>query len=106
MIAATYHAAKCLHWRGALVAKLNAETLAQSSANPALRIMDDGRLGDGRLVFQSDVRDIIEQTDNPHNVERNVRFVDLPERVNHFLDPQGIGGARVVTDRELKVVDA
>jgi len=106
MIAATYHAEKCLHWRGALVHDLDAEILKQWAENPAMRIMDDGSLGDGRLVFQSDVRDTVEQSSNPHGINRNARFVDLPERVNHFLDPQGLGGARVVTDDELKAVDA
>jgi hypothetical protein len=48
------------------------------------------------LIFQSDVRAIFDNTPNPHEINRNVRFVDLPARVNHFVDAHLLGGARIV----------
>ncbi len=98
MIAATYHAERSKHWRGVYIQDLAPEVVAQCEQDPTLRIMDDdSTLGDGRLVFQSDVREIFEAAPNLHGVDRNVRFIEDPERVNHFLDAHLLGGARVVT---------
>ena len=96
MIALTYHAEKSKHWRGLYIQDIAAVTRNRLALDPALRILDNGELGDGRLVFQSDVRPIFENAPSPHGINRNVRFVELPERVNHFLDAHIIGGARVI----------
>jgi ectoine hydroxylase-related dioxygenase (phytanoyl-CoA dioxygenase family) len=96
MIALTYHAEKSKHWRGIYIQDIANETLDQMSRDPALRILDNGELGDGRLIFQSDVREIFDTAPSPYGINRNARFVDLPERVNHFLDAHIIGGARIV----------
>jgi ectoine hydroxylase-related dioxygenase (phytanoyl-CoA dioxygenase family) len=96
MIAATYHAEKSKHWRGIYMQDLAVETFDRLSQDPALRILDNGELGEGRLVFQSDVRAIFDNTPSPYGINRNVRFVDLPERVNHFLDAHCPGGARII----------
>jgi ectoine hydroxylase-related dioxygenase (phytanoyl-CoA dioxygenase family) len=96
MIAATYHSGKCKHWRGLYIQDLDPQTLARCEADPTLRVMDDGGLGDGRLVFQSDVRGLFEAAPNRFGIDRNVRFIDAPDRVNHFHDCHLLGGARVV----------
>ncbi len=96
MIAATYHAGRCKHWRGIYIQDLDAQTLEQCAADPGLRLMDDRTLGDGRLVFQSDVRGVFESAPSRFGINRNVRFIDGPERVNHFQDSHELGGARVV----------
>lgn len=101
MIAATYHARSCKHWRGIYVQDLEPHISEKLENDPSLRIMDDGELGDGRLVFQSDVRAVFESTDNPHRIDRNVRFIDPPERVNHFHDAHMPGGAGVVQSAEI-----
>ncbi len=95
MIAATYHAARCKNWRGRYIQDLDPALSARLEADPALRVMDDGQLGDGRMVFQSDVREVFDAP-SLHGVNRNVRFVEEPERVNHFLDSHQLGGARIV----------
>ena len=96
MIANTYHAGKCRHWRGLYIQDLDPAIVARCEADPTLRIMDNGELGDGRLVFQADVRDVFESAPNLHGVSRNARFIDEPQHVNHFLDSHDLGGARVV----------
>jgi hypothetical protein len=96
MIAATYHAGRCKHWRGIYIQDLDAQTLEQCAADPCLRLMDDRTLGDGRLVFQSDVRGVFESASSRFGINRNVRFIDAPEQVNHFHDSHELGGARVV----------
>lgn len=95
MIAATYHAARCKNWRGRYIQDLDPALAARLEADSTLRVMDDGTLGDGRLVFQSDVRQVFDAP-SLHGVNRNVRFVDAPERVNHFVDSHQLGGARIV----------
>jgi hypothetical protein len=78
------------------VAIRDAQTLEQCAADPCLRLMDDRTLGDGRLVFQSDVRGVFESAPSRFGINRNVRFIDPPEQVNHFHDSHELGGARVV----------
>jgi hypothetical protein len=97
MVAATYHSGWAKHWRGVYIQDLDADIAARCADNPALRILENGALGDGRLVFQSDVRGVFEKAPNQHGINRNVRFIDEPEYVNHFLDSHMVGGARVVT---------
>jgi len=99
MIGLTYHAQRCRQWRGRLVKNLAAADMEKVLEDPALRVLDDGALGDGRLVFEESARDAFTATDNPHEINRNVRFVDETLKVNHFLDAHLIGGARVVKDR-------
>lgn len=106
MIAVTYHSALGKHWRGRLVKRMSEDDLRASESDPTLRVMDDRSLGDGRLVFQADTRSAFEDTPNPHGIDRNVRFVDAPLRVNHFLDSQGLGGARVVSTDVLSAAGA
>ncbi len=100
MIATTYHAAACKHWRGVYVSNIDPALLDKMQGNPALRIMDSGELGDGRLVFDANARVVFEQTASRHQINRNVRFVDLPERVNHFVDAHVAGGARIIRNAE------
>lgn len=102
MIAVTYHSPICKHWRGLLV---DDDTKTQACQNPDQHVMDDGSIGDGRLVFQADSRDVFESADNLHGIERNVRFVDDHWRVNHLADSHGIGGARVVDANDSAAID-
>ena len=106
MVAVTYHSRLGKHWRGRLVRRMSDEDRLACKNDPALRVMDDRTLGDGRLVFQGDTRAVFEGAPNPHGIDRNVRFVDAPLRVNHFLDSQGLGGARVVTTAALSAEGA
>ena len=106
MIAVTYHAAVARHWRGRLVRRMGAEDARRCEDDPTLRVLDDGSLGDGRLLFQDDARAVFESAANPWGVDRNVRFVDAPQRVNHFLDSHALGGARVVDDGVLSASGA
>ena len=98
MIALTYHAERCRHWRGRLIKAMTAADIERCRQDPALRVLDDGELGDGRLVFEESARDAFTATESLHQVNRNVRFVSEPLRVNHFLDAHLIGGARVISD--------
>jgi ectoine hydroxylase-related dioxygenase (phytanoyl-CoA dioxygenase family) len=100
MIAATYHAARCKHWRGIYERNIDHTQMDAITRSPHMRIMDSGELGDGRLVFEADVREIFEQAASLHGIDRNVRFVERPDRVNHFVDAHMTGGARVVRNVE------
>lgn len=100
MIAATYHAGICKHWRGIYLREIEPTLSKELESDRALRIMDSGDLGDGRLVFDADVREVFETIPTRHNIYRNVRFIDPPERVNHFVDAHLKGGARVIRDAE------
>ncbi|AMS29740.1 hypothetical protein AEM38_10260 [Hyphomonadaceae bacterium UKL13-1] len=100
MIAATYHASFCKHWRGIYVANIEPLEMELLESNPSLRILDNGMLGDGRLVFDLDTREELEAMDSLHGVNRNIRFVAPPERVNHFLDAHEIGGGRIIENME------
>ncbi len=95
MIAATYHSALCKHWRGIYVPNIDPSTREALENDASLRIMDNGELGDGRLVFELDSAQVLDAAYSPHGVNRNVRFVAPPERVNHFLDAHELGGARI-----------
>jgi len=98
LIAMTYHAARCRHWRGRLVKNLPPQDEERCRKDRALRVLDSGDLADGRLVFEESACDAFEATESLHEVNRNVRFVGEPLKVNHFLDAHLVGGARVVGD--------
>lgn len=98
MIALTYHGERCRHWRGRLVKNMTAAELAACAEDPALKVLDEGGLGDGRLVFDHSAREAFAGATSPHGIDRNVRFAGPDEGVNHFLDAHLIGGARVVSD--------
>ncbi|MEM7535196.1 MAG: phytanoyl-CoA dioxygenase family protein [Chloroflexota bacterium] len=96
MIALTYHSGLAKHWRGLLVSNMSDEDQQRCEADPSLRVMDDGTLGDGRLVFDESVRPVFESADNLHGIHRNARFLEAPFTANHFLDSHSLGGARIV----------
>ncbi|MFP6808069.1 MAG: phytanoyl-CoA dioxygenase family protein [Pseudomonadales bacterium] len=98
MIAVTYHSALGRHWRGRLVKGMDPADIQKCEEDSTLRVLDNGELGDGRLVFQEDTREAFESSKNLHSINRNVRFVEEPFKVNHFLDAHLLGGARVVSD--------
>ena len=98
MIALTYHGERCMHWRGRLVERIDKAAAQRFAQDPALKSMDDGGLADGRLVFEDNTREVFTESANPHQVNRNVRFVEPGMRVNHFLDAHLVGGARLVPD--------
>ena len=98
MMALTYHAGRCLHWRGRLIRKMSDADRERCRRDPSLRVMDDGELGDGRLVFEESARDAFTEGESLHGVFRNARFVAEPFKVNHFLDAHALGGARVTED--------
>lgn len=106
MIATTYHAASCKHWRGIYTRNIEPELLSAMKQTPHLRLMDSGELGDGRLVFDADVREVFESATSTFGVDRNVRFVEKPYRVNHFVDAHMLGGARVIRNAEPAPEDA
>ena len=101
MIGLTYHSGLGKHWKGLLVPDISDEDKQRLEADPTLRIMDDGSLGDGRLVFDESTRPAFESTPNLHGIDRNARFVAEPYTVNHFVDAHGLGGARVVKSGEI-----
>lgn len=96
MIALTYHSGLAKHWRGLLVPNMSDEQQQRCNEDPSLRVMDDGTLGDGRLVFDDSARAAFESVENLHGVYRNARFLEAPFAANHFLDSHGLGGARIV----------
>ncbi len=95
MIAMTFHAALGNHWRGIRVRDLSPEDIARCEADPSLRVMDDGTLGDGRLVFEESAREVFEQHPSKHGIGRNVRFV---HKLDHTVDAHLVGGARVLEE--------
>lgn len=100
MLALTYHASGANHWRGVNVEGLTEHALEELESNPFLRVMDDGSIGDGRLVFHESTRSVFE-TPSKHGIDRFVRFVDAPYAVNHFVDAHLVGGAREVCNEPL-----
>ena len=96
MIGLTYHSGLAKHWKGLLTPDMTEDQALRCAADPTLRMMNDGTLGDGRLVFDSSVQDVFDSAENPHNIDRNVRFADAAQTVNHFVDAHLLGGARVV----------
>lgn len=105
MLALTYHSRLAKHWRGLLMSDMDPIDLKKCEQKSHLRVLDNGELGDGRLVFQEDTRDVLDASRNLHGIDRNIRFVDQPLRINHFLDAQFVGGARVVSEDTLTVVE-
>ena len=101
MIGLTYHSGLAKHWKGLLAPNMSEEDRQRCEADPSLRMMDNGELGDGRLVFDESTRDAFEATENMHGVFRNVRFVGDPYTVNHFVDAHNLGGARIVKGGEI-----
>jgi len=95
MLGLTYHSGLDNHWRGRLVHDISAEDKEQIDNNPALKLLDEGGVGDGRLVFHESARSAF-ATDSIHDVNRNVKFV--AEEVNHLVDAHSRGGARVGTE--------
>jgi len=93
------------HWRGILLKDMDSASIEQCEQDASLKVLDSGELGDGRLVFQGNTRAVIESSENLHGINRNIRFVDEPLKVNHFLDAQSTGGARVVNDDVLVTVE-
>ena len=96
MIALTYHSGLAKHWRGLLAPNMSDEDRQRCKTDPSLRVMDDGRLGDGRLVFDESAREAFESAANIHGIYRNARFWKHHFRANHFLDSHDLGGARIV----------
>lgn len=101
MIALTYHSGLAKHWRGLLAPDMSDEDRQRCAADPSLRVMDDGTLGDGRLVFDASARSAFESVANMHGIVRNARFVEAPLTVNHFVDAHELGGARVVKEGQV-----
>lgn len=98
MIALTYHGERCRSWRGRLTKNMAPADIEACRCDPALKVLDDGSLGDGRLVFEESAREAFCSSGSLHGINRNARFVALPLKVNHFLDAHLLGGARVVSD--------
>lgn len=95
MIAMTFHAALANHWRGVPVRDLASEQLAQCQQDSNLKVMDDGSIGDGRLVFEASAREILEVHPSQYGIARNARFV---EKLDHKVDAHLVGGARVLEE--------
>ena len=95
MIGMTFHAALGNHWRGTLVRELVTEDVARLEEDSHLRVMDDGTIGDGRLVFEESAREVFDQHPSSHGIGRNVRFV---RRLDHRVDAHLVGGARVLEE--------
>ena len=100
MIALTYHASMAKHWRGLVNHDMRGEDLQRCEADPTLKLMDDGTLGDGQLVFDVSSQPAFEE-EPEREVRRNVRFVEAPYVVNHFLDAHNVGGARVAENEPI-----
>ena len=92
MLALTYHSPLCRHWRGLLLRDMSASDIARCEADATLRVMDDGTLGDGRLVFHASAARAFDRA-SP-TINRNARFVDAP--VDHLSGAHEVGGARLV----------
>lgn len=96
MLALTYHSSLAKHQRGLIVSDMSKEDQHRCKADPTLRVLDNGELGDGRLVFDESSRSAFESVANQHGIIRNARFIEAPCSVNHFVDAHLLGGARVV----------
>ena len=96
MMALTYHSGLAKHWRGLLTPEMSDQDLQRCAADPTLRLMDDGSLGDGRLIFDASCADAFAATENLHGIHRNARFLDAEHTVNHFVDNHAMGGGRIV----------
>jgi len=98
MIGLTYHADVARHWRGLIVPEMTPEDVNACKNEASLRVMDDKALGDGRLVFQDDTASVFSDNPTRHQINRNVRFVSPPSRVDHTVDAHLVGGARVIEE--------
>jgi len=94
MLGLTYHSARGNHWRGRVVHDVPAQDQEQLDRNPDLKLLDEGGVGDGRLVFHSSARPAFEK-ESLHGIRRNIHFVD--QEVNHLIDAHMLGGAHVDT---------
>ena len=92
MLGLTYHSARGNHWRGRLVHEVSAEDQAQLDKDSTLKLLDEGGVGDGRLVFHSSAKSAFENP-STHGINRNINFVDA--EVNHLIDAHSRGGAHV-----------
>ncbi|MEM7031715.1 MAG: phytanoyl-CoA dioxygenase family protein [Chloroflexota bacterium] len=101
MIALTYHSGLAKHWRGLLAPDMSDQDRQRCEADPSLKALDDGTLGDGRLVFDESAQDAFESTESVHGIYRNARFLEAPFRANHFLDSHDPGGARIVKEGQV-----
>lgn len=104
MLAMTYHAKTANHWRGIVVDDLSEEAAAERAKAEYLRVMDDGTIGDGRLVFHHSAKEAIEAAPSLHGINRFARYVKPPYAVNHFVDAHLVGGAREVPDGKIEPV--
>ena len=91
MIAITYHSPLARHWRGLLI-DMNDDDLGRCESDQALRMLDNGRLGDGRLIFDDSARSAFDRK-SLHGINRNVRFVQGP--IDHIHGAHEVGGARI-----------
>jgi hypothetical protein len=57
--------------------------------------MDDGSIGDGRLVFEASAREILEVHPSQYGIARNARFV---KKLDYKVDAHLVGGARVLEE--------
>lgn len=101
MLALTYHSGLSKHQSGLLVDDMSPEDRRRCHEDPALKLLQSGEIGDGRLVFDESARTTFESVPNSHGIYRNARFVAAPESVNHFLDAHLLGGARVIQSTEI-----
>ena len=98
MIALTYHSVLARHWRGVLLHDMNAEDVTRCKKDLTLRVMDDGELGDGRLVFDANTEEVFQSHPSQWGINRNVRFAHKSQRVDHTRDAHMVGGARVIDE--------
>jgi hypothetical protein len=101
MLALTYHSGLSQHQTGLLVDDMSPADKQRCDEDPALKLLQSGEIGDGRLVFDESARRAFESDPSAHGIYRNARFVTAPETVNHFLDAHLLGGARVVQAGEI-----
>ena len=92
MLGLTYHSARGNHWRGRVVHDVAAEDQQQLDQNPDFKLLDEGGVGDGRLIFHSSARPAFEK-ESLHGIRRNIQFVD--QQVNHLIDAHMRGGAHI-----------
>ena len=91
----TFHADIGKSWRGLLVQDMSDRDRTRCEQDPGLRVLDDGELGDGRLVFEDSAHKIFADNPSKYGVNRNVRFV---HKLDHTVDAHLVGGARVLEE--------
>ena len=92
MLGLTYHSALGNHWRGRVVHEVSAEDQKLLAGDSSLKLLDEGGVGDGRLIFHASSRTAFTKP-SPHGINRNILFTD--EDVNHLIDAHSRGGARI-----------